>query len=190
MIPRRAAIRIPCTKTVPGSAFGTTVDGAGNLVLSEFAAVEMVPQGCYVQNCQIPMNGPLNYPYPFEVTGADGAFIDGSGNLYIADAYDYSGVEEAYAATAKRSRAVGGSSGSFGSPRSIAVDASGRCCGQRLGGAEEIPAGCTAISCVKILIPATANSNFMFGMGMDGVGNAYFETSGSRRRNDYLTNPE
>jgi hypothetical protein len=111
---------------------------------------------------------------------ADGAFIDGAGNLYIADAYNYSGVEEAHAADGYSSPVQwGGTSGSFGSPRSIAVDVNGNMfVAASYGGAEEIPAGCTDYSkCVKSL--PVSSQGFMYGMGMDGVGNAYFENGGT-----------
>ncbi len=180
-----------CVKTVPGNAWGTTVDGAGNLILGGSGAVMMVPPGCFTQSCQIPMNGIDNYPYPFAVGYADGVFIDGAGNLYIADAYNYSGVNEAYAADGYSSPVQwGGSSGSFGSPRSIAVDVNGNMfVAAAYGGAEEIPAGCTDFSCVKSLpVSNQGYQGWMYGMAMDGAGNAYFENGGTVYKSPVATN--
>jgi sugar lactone lactonase YvrE len=167
-----------CAKTAYGNAYGTSVDGAGNLFMAEFYPVVMAPRGCYSQACETPINGFNLYPYNND--GADGIFADGAGNLYVAGEYNYSGVEEATAATGYSTPVqFGGTSGNFGSPRSIAADVNGNIfVASDYGGALEVPPGCTAYSCVKVLIPSTSTSNFIFGMGMDGVGNAYFQTSG------------
>ncbi len=160
-----------CSKLVAGMAGGMSVDGAGNLIIGGGNVVYMVPPGCDSVLCQIPIGA--NWVYPYELTGAGPSFMDGAGNLYIADVYNYGAIPEAFAANNYSQPVELGNGYSYVGPRQVVADVNGNVFVADYGnGGLELPAGCVTASCVKSLFGSS--EGFMTGLGLDGVGNAYF----------------
>jgi sugar lactone lactonase YvrE len=159
------------TPTKPGPRYGAVEllnAGGGTVATANVFGTGQGPQVVFSPAAQSTLGGGFSDPY--------GVAVDGSGNIYVANAGNGT-VEEMPPACAS-SACVTSLGGGFGAPLGIAVDGSGNIyvADHQKHAVYEMPPGCASSACVTSLGGAIAGGSSVLmplDVAVDGSGNIY-----------------
>ncbi|MFP5206211.1 MAG: choice-of-anchor Q domain-containing protein, partial [Acidobacteriota bacterium] len=147
-----------------------TLDSKGNLFVSRTFGVSEIPAGCTTGSCIKAWSG---------IGSTRGIAVDSSGNVYVADETSTSDfVLKIPPGCGTASCMIKLGDGAFSDPWGLAIDSKGNLYVGDLGisnSIKEIPAGCTASSCVSTV---ASGVNGAYGLAIDSSDNLYVSDLG------------